>query len=201
MTSYVKRHIFRLYYRIKDLMKKNKSQSILYKRYGFSVGKFTYGYQQFFYEGVNLEKVGSFCSIAKNVTITGMNHPTKYVTTHPFIYYQSRGFIYKDRLDLIDDEKNQKVIIGNDVWIGTGVIILPSVKIGNGAIIGAGAVVTNDVPDYAIVVGVPAKIIKYRFCEKEINLLNKLEWWNWPNENIKENTEKFIDKSIFKLKE
>ena len=84
-----------------------------------------------------------------------------------------------------------KVEIGHDVWIGTNVTILPSVKIGNGAIIAAGAVVTKDIPDYAIVGGVPAKVLKYRFSDDEIKRLNQSKWWEWPDEKIKRHINKF----------
>lgn len=144
-----------------------------YPKYGFSVGKYTYGYQQFFYEGVNLKEIGAFCSIAQNVTITGLNHPTDHITTNPFIYYKSRGFINEDRADLIDEKKNGKVIIG------------------------AGSVITKDIPDYAVVAGTPAKIIKYRFSEEEITLLNASQWWNWSDEAIKEHISEFSDKKEF----
>lgn len=77
------------------------------------------------------------------------------------------------------------------------VTILPSVRIGNGAIIGAGAVVTKDVPDYAVVVGSPAKVIKYRFSDEEIDILNKSKWWEWPDEKIRANIEKFSNKQEF----
>lgn len=93
--------------------------------------------------------------------------------------------------------KNGKVIIGNDVWIGTNVTILPSVTIGNGAIIEAGSVITKDIPDYAVVAGTPAKIIKYRFSEEEITLLNASQWWNWSDEAIKEHISEFSDKREF----
>lgn len=183
-----------------DPMNNNMGVGAMYDKYGFSVGKYTYGHQQFFYSGVNLKEIGAFCSIAKNVTITGMNHPTNYITTNPFIYYKSRGLVSEDRLDLINKEKNEKVIIGNDVWIGANVTILPSVKIGNGAIVASGAVVTKDVPDYAIVGGVPAKVIKYRFTDEEIKLLNYSKWWEWSDEKIKSRINEFTNKeSFFKL--
>lgn len=197
MLNVIKKRIQRYLSLINDPMRKDKSKGTYYEKYGFSVGKYTYGHQQFFQESINLKEIGSFCSIAKNVVITGMNHPTNYITTNPIIYFKSRGFIKEDRLDLINKDKNKKVIIGNDVWIGTNVTILPSVKIGNGAIVGAGSVVTKDIPDYAIVVGVPAKVIGYRFDENEIKLLNESKWWDWPNEKIKSYINDFVDKEKF----
>lgn len=81
--------------------------------------------------------------------------------------------------------------------IGAGAIVLPGITIGNGAVVGAGAVVTKDVPDFAIVVGVPAKVIKYRFSQEEINKLVKIRWWDWDIEIIKQNAKYFLDRSRF----
>jgi len=83
------------------------------------------------------------------------------------------------------------ILVGHDVWIGAGAIILSGVKIGNGAIIGAGAVVAKDVPPYAIVGGVPAKVIRMRLSEAQINALAKIQWWNWPLEKVQANLELF----------
>lgn len=183
--------------RIKTRKKINMKKRVYFEMYDFEVGKYSYGYEQFFYKNVNLEFIGSFCSIASNVTITGMNHPTHFITTNPFIYYSSRGFIEKDKLYLIPKNRNDKVKIMNDVWIGSNVTILPSVTIGNGAIVAAGSVVTKDVPNYAIVAGVPAKVIKYRFNDDEIELLNKIEWWDWDDEKIKDNINLFTRNDEF----
>jgi virginiamycin A acetyltransferase len=161
------------------------------KYFGFSVEKYSYGYNQFCYPWVNLESIGSFCSIAKNVSITGWNHPYTYITTSPIAYHPTRGFVNKEELEQSFYDKNKKVVIGNDVWIGDNVTILPSVKIGNGSVIGAGAVVTKDVPDYAIVAGVPAKVVKYRFNDKEIEILNQIKWWEWSEKVLKENIDLF----------
>ena len=95
----------------------------------------------------------------------------------------------------------KRIEIGNDVWLGRNVIITNGSNIGNGVIAGAGAVITKDVPDYAVVVGVPARIIRYRYTEKQIKKLNKIAWWNWSDDVIRERyndffigIEEFIDK-------
>lgn len=167
------------------------------KYFGFSVGQYSYGYEPFCYPWVNLESIGSYCSIAKNVSITGWNHPYHYITTSPIAYHPTRGFVNKEELDQSFYDKNKKVIIGNDVWIGDNVTILPSVKIGNGSIVGAGSVVTKDVPDYAIVVGVPAKVVKYRFTEDEIKILQKIKWWEWSEEEIRKKIDLFRNSPEF----
>lgn len=91
--------------------------------------------------------------------------------------------------------KIKKVTIGNDVWIGTNVTILPGVNIENGAIIAAGAVVNKDVPAYSIVGGVPAKVIKYRFPQDVINVLLKEEWWTWSDDEIKTHIPKMYEEN------
>ena len=85
------------------------------------------------------------------------------------------------------------MVIGNDVWIGANVSILPGVYIGDGAVIAAGAVVTKDVEPYAIVGGVPAKVIRYRFSPKEIYILLKIKWWDWSVEEVERNIELLYD--------
>lgn len=166
---------------------------------GVEVGKFSYGVRKHCYPGTLLKKVGSFCSINDNVSIGEMNHPTTWITTHPIAYISKSQLVGKEGVRGILEESdvvsqyefpnNDYIYIGNDVWIGTNVIILPSVEIGNGAIIAAGAVVTKDVPDYAIVGGIPAKIIKYRFSKQEIQVLNKVCWWDWEIDDIFRNIE------------
>lgn len=143
-------------------------------------------------------KVGRFCSIAENVRIAIGNHPTSvFVTTFPSFYYNTEsqiGFTFHKSIPIYEgfkkypeEDKNYQVVIGNDVWIGCNSIILGGVKIGDGAIIGAGAVVTKDVAPYSIVAGVPAKVIKYRFTEEQIDILESIKWWEWPIEKIQNN--------------
>jgi len=165
--------------------------------YGFPVGKYSYDVMQFCQYWTNIKSIGAFCSIAPNVTITGQNHPLKYISTHPFIYTKDRGFIQEDNLSLMNTDKNIGVTIGNDVWIGQNVTILPCVHLGNGAVIGAGSIVTKNVPDYAVVAGNPAKILKFRFAEEEIDRLNEIKWWEWSDEKIKKNITNFTENDDF----
>lgn len=145
--------------------------------------------------------IGKYCSIANNVkTIIG-THPTNtFVSTHPafFSIRKQAGFTYVktqkfDEIKYINEKDNVSVIIGNDVWIGENVIILGGIEIGDGAIIGAGSIVTNDIEPYSINVGVPVKKIKSRFEESEIKFLKQLKWWNKSEKWIIEHVEEFED--------
>ena len=90
-----------------------------------------------------------------------------------------------------DNYRLHKIKIGNDVWLGRNVLITNSSNIGNGVIAGAGSVITRNVPDYAVVAGAPARIIRYRYSEEEIEALNRIAWWNWSDEKIRENHDDF----------
>lgn len=115
---------------------------------------------------------GNYCSVASGVKIFRANHPVNVFTCHPLFYNPVMGFVREDKL------VRPQITIGNDVWIGANTIILPSCHaIGNGAIIGAGSVVTKDVPPYTIVAGNPAKIIRMRFNPKQIKFLEESKWW------------------------
>lgn len=142
-------------------------------------------------------EIGSFCSISWNVSIGGANHDYQRVTTHAFLYAKQFGLMgnHKEGYDRFKD----KCCVGNDVWIGANAIICRGVNVGDGAVIAAGAVVTKDVPPYAIVGGVPAKVIKFRFSQNIIKRLNSIKWWNFPIDFIKSNFDLFnskIDDSI-----
>ena len=104
---------------------------------------------------------------------------------------------------LIVKELGKRSVIGNDVWLGRNVLVTNAANIGNGVIAAAGAVITKDVPDYAVVAGVPARIIKYRYTDEQIEALNKIAWWDWTDEEIRERfddfylpIEKFIEKYL-----
>lgn len=145
-------------------------------------------------------KVGKFSCIGPNVSLGNGIHPSaKFVSSHPLFYStlgQSSGLVIVEN-NLFDEFPFTE--IGNDVWIGNNVTIQPGIKIMDGAIVGSGAVVTKDVAPYSIVGGVPAKLIKYRFTENQIEYLLKLKWWDKELEWIKKNKDKFqnIEKFIF----
>ena len=125
--------------------------------------------------------VGNFTAIGRNTTIGLGTHPLNYVSTQN-IFYKKNNMNNKwvNPIKL----KDTSIEIGNDVWIGVEAMILDGVKVGDGAVVGARAVVTKDVPPYAIVVGVPAKIIKYRFDEIVIKRLLEIKWWNLLDNEI-----------------
>lgn len=131
--------------------------------------------------------IGKYCSIARNVYIGVPSHPTTWLSTHPFQYsdwlstMQFRSTDYKLTNQFIEYRApKQTTHIGNDVWIGTGVIIKSGITISDGVIIGAGSIVVKDIPPYAIVVGNPGRIIKYRFAPETIKILCELKWWDMP---------------------
>lgn len=143
------------------------------------IGKFSYMGKN---NSICNVEIGSYCSIASYCAIGGGKHPTNYVSTSPIFYNKKNSPLFCD---------NKKVIIGNDVWIGESVFIKDGIKVGNGAIIGAHSVVTHDVPPYAIVAGVPAKIIRYRFKENQIKELENIKWWNMNDMQLEELINKF----------
>lgn len=140
------------------------------------IGKYTYiaGYAN-----INNCTIGAFCSIADGVRIGVGIHPLNLISTHPALYSVKTIFPYK----LIDEsiinllpshEESRRINIGNDVWIGTDSIILDGVNIGDGAVIAAGSIVTKDIPSFAVVGGVPARVIKYRAVS---DMIDGKPWW------------------------
>lgn len=133
-------------------------------------------------------KIGKFCSIAcgAKFLFTSANHTLKSLSTYPFpIFFEEWGLDGKDICDAWDNKGD--IVIGNDVWIGFEAVILSGVTIGDGAVIGSRAVVTKDVEPYTIVGGVPAKPIRKRFDEQTIEKLEKIGWWDWSEEQIRQN--------------
>lgn len=157
----------------------NTEEDVIYN--GCHVGRGTYGYMYLLERGIYASSIGRYCSINENAVIVE-GHAIDAVSTFPF----SNGIL---------SEENDLVTIGNDVWIGENTVITMGVKIGDGAVIGAGSVVTHDVMPYSVVGGVPAREIKKRFSNEEIEKLLRIAWWNWDNEKIRNSMDWIIGKS------
>ena len=133
--------------------------------------------------------IGKFCMIASDVTfiMNGANHLIDAISSYPFHIF---GGDWQDSMEGKTFPFKGNTIIENDVWIGYGATIMPGVRIGNGSIIGSKSVVTQDVEPYSIVGGNPAKIIRKRFSDDQIEGLLKLKWWDWPIEQITKHVHK-----------
>ena len=129
--------------------------------------------------------IGKFCSIAcgAKFLFNSANHKMASLSTYTFPLFFEEWGLEKENVAQAWDQKGD-IIIGNDVWIGYEAVILSGVTIGDSAVIGCRAVVTKDVPPYTIVGGVPAKPIRKRFDEETIKELQKIKWWDWPEEKI-----------------
>jgi len=165
-----------------DMLSYNKGSSQVH------IKRFSYGIENLkvreWGEGSSLH-IGAFCSIADRVQIfLGGNHRTDWLSTFPF------GHLFLDDFDCKKPQgqpvSRGDVIIGNDVWIGSGATIMSGVTIGDGAVIAANSTVVKDVPPYYIVGGNPATLIKARFSPAIVELLLKLQWWDLPNDQIRE---------------
>ena len=158
---------------------------------GWTVGEYTYGSPIIIPSDTAKLHIGSFCSIASPCTVILGNHNYDHVSTFPFSNIDASGPISPKPSPDPHQATNGDVIIGNDVWIGRDSTIISGVTVGDGAVIAASAVVTHDVPPYAIVGGCPAQVIKYRFSPDQIEKLLELKWWNYPVEFIIENRQLF----------
>ena len=128
--------------------------------------------------------IGNFSAIGRDSVLGLGQHPTNYLTTNSIFYKRGSWGFHDDWCEEIEYEENARIHIGNDVWVGRNSMILDGVTIGDGAIVAAGAVVTKDVPPYAVVGGVPARVLKYRFASQIIERLLEIKWWNLPDEEI-----------------
>lgn len=146
--------------------------------------------------------IGRYCSIADHVYTCIGTHPTNFISTYPSFYYDTTselGYSYytgEPKFDLYkypDQMHDYQIKIGNDVWIGSHVLIMGGVNIGNGAIIAAGSVVTKSVPPYQIWGGVPAKYIRHRFDEETVLKLEGMKWWNNSEKWIVDHINAFTD--------
>ncbi|MDU1891704.1 MAG: CatB-related O-acetyltransferase [Dysgonomonas sp.] len=146
--------------------------------------------------------IGKYSSLAMDVRLIVDEgwHTIMQVTNFPLIpNLYKHGLITEKEKDRLLKNKEQKagITIGNDVWIGTGAYILPGVTIGNGVTIASNAVVTKDIPDYALAGGIPARIISMKHDKKTIETLNHIKWWEWDDTTIKERVEDFFDIDLF----
>lgn len=132
-------------------------------------------------------QIGKFCSIAANVRINALEHPMERVTTHKITYRPNEYFKFLglDR-DFRERRRAKRVVVGNDVWIGHGAVVMPGVTLGDGAVVGANAVVTRDVAPYTVVAGAPARPLRARFAPEVAARLSALAWWDWPAEKLAE---------------
>jgi len=129
--------------------------------------------------------VGKFCSIAAHTRINPGNHPVDRVAMNHFTYRSSAYGLGDDDPAFFDWRRASRCTLGHDVWIGHGAVVLPGVSLGNGAVAGAGAIVTKDVPAFAIVVGNPARLLRYRFAPDVIEVLERIGWWDWPHDQLR----------------
>lgn len=143
--------------------------------------------------------IGSFCEISWHCSMGGDNHNYKLPTIHHWYWNKHFGFEENSQTiggrNFYDKLNAEDCSIGNDVWVGSGVTVNRKVRVADGAILASGCVVTKDVPPYAIVAGVPAKIIKYRFDETVIKRLLEVAWWNWPEDVLKQ-TRHLFEKEV-----
>ena len=192
---------------------KTRNESVVYikptiTRKNIEVGDFSY------FDGSNFEKhvthhydfigdkiiIGKFCQIGRNVefVMNGANHQMNSITTYPFYIFKGWDQKPTDEKDL---PYKGDTVVGNDVWIGQNVTILPGIHIGDGAIIGANSVVSKDVPPYSVVAGNPIKLIRKRFDDELIGLLLTFKWWNKPIEEIQEILPLLANSNINEIKD
>lgn len=137
-------------------------------------------------------KIGKFANIAASVRVGPTRHPIERPTLHHFTYRRAMyGFAEMDDEDFFAWRAQQLSCIGHDTWIGHGAIIMPNVTVGNGSVIGAGAVVTHDIDAYSVAVGVPARVVKRRFTAEVAEAMERIRWWDWSHEEIGERLELF----------
>ncbi len=168
----------------------NESKIIIpYGRHSYGPQPQILGYMPWTLRKAYGSRVGNFCSISPGVKFSFLGkHNYHWVSTYPFYDFYNKWHVedYMWHKGMPDEDKIEPkpIIIENDVWIASNVTIKEGVRIGNGAVVGMEALVTKDIPPYALVGGNPARIIKFRFSEEQINELLKIAWWNWSDEKI-----------------
>ena len=183
-----------------DTVVKNSEFGVYVKIYNYSsvvdseMGNYSYVGNR---SHIRNTKIGAFCTIGPDCQIGMGLHPVgKNVSIHPIFYSDKKqsGITFADKSYF---KESERITIGNDVWIGAAVKVMDGVAIGNGVVIATGAVVTKDVPPYSIVGGIPAKVIRYRFNEKQINKLEEIKWWNFSRDELRNNFKLFHDVDKF----
>lgn len=160
--------------------------------HSFYMGAFSYGVNGFFFGC----RIGRYCSFGEQVQVGRHPHAMHWVTTSPYFYTPYGNVLdmaLPDGIEMAPSDFRHKTgpgvakitTIGNDVWIGHGGFIMPGITIGDGAVVGAMAVVTKDVPPYAVVVGSPARIMKFRFPDKQVKMLLNSKWWEYAPWDLK----------------
>lgn len=141
-------------------------------------------------------RIGKFVSIASHTRINPGNHPMERASQHHFSYRSAAYGLGADDVVVFDNRRARGVEIGHDTWIGHGAVIMPGRRIGIGAVIGAGTIVTKDVPDYAVCIGNPGHILRYRFSGPVQDSLRRIAWWDWPHDVLSGALEDFRHLSI-----
>ena len=177
---------------INSRIDKSSAVCMLSQVYNSYIDKYSYVCRNTF---INNANIGKFCSIASNVKIGGAAHPMDWVSTSP-VFHDGRN-VLKSHFSHHKFDAYATTEIGNDVWIASNVLIKSGIKIGNGAVIGMGAVVTKNVGPYEVWAGNPARLIKKRFDDETLDRINRSEWWNWSENDIKIKASDFNDINRF----
>lgn len=197
MLRKVKNIIIRFLMILKRLLKIQTAPYLIRSTNQITAGKMSFHNGGFVVQGSQKVTIGSYCALGENIRIITENHDYNYPTMQYVFHRQNFGKSHPGLLQNPPNIERTKggIEIGNDVWIGHNATILSGVKIGNGAILGTGCIVTKDVEPYSIVSGIPARKIKMRFNEEIIKYLQEIQWWNWSENKIKMN-EKFFYQNL-----